>query len=378
MLLIDVVDKISKNKSIILNNLLNDIDIEKIIYNNNFNKDSFKNECLIILIDFFVELINENNEYEANDKLIYFINETTIKMDELFIICKIFKNILLKYFSDSNILFNELEKDTTLKYEFFIELILKKYSKKIEYELLNKEKIITQQKNTLVNQSKSAAMGEMINMITHQWRQPLQSVSILVQKLPLTKIIDGDLSDALLNQVVDEVGIQLEYMSSTIDDFRDFFKTKKPKSNILTSDIINKIDKLFKYMMKIDDIKMNIEIIEDSNLYVYSNEIFQALINIIKNARDELVYKEVSNREINIRVTKNSKFAIIEIEDNAGGIKSENIDKIFDFGFSTKNDNQGTGIGLYISKTIIEENSSGHLSVVNSNLGAVFKVEIPL
>lgn len=243
---------------------------------------------------------------------------------------------------------------------------------------ITSKKEVEEQQHILVEQSKSAAMGEMISMIAHQWRQPLQAVSILVQKLPLTKIIEGEISDELLDQVVKDVGTQLEYMSKTIDDFRDFFKPDKEKDKILVSKLIEKAIDFLSYMLKIDVVKLNIANKDDIKLSLHVNEVVQVLINIIKNARDIMVEKNIQERVINVNSYINDSFVVIEIEDNAGGIPQDVINRVFEPYFSTKTNKNGTGLGLYMSKTIIEQHSQGKISVSNSELGAVFKIELPL
>ncbi|RXJ98426.1 hypothetical protein CRU98_10345 [Arcobacter sp. CECT 8986] len=243
---------------------------------------------------------------------------------------------------------------------------------------ITSKKEYEEQQNILIEQSKSAAMGEMISMIAHQWRQPLQAVSILIQKLPLMKMIDGEITDDVINQVVDDVGIQLEYMSKTIDDFRDFFKPNKEKEIIRISSLINRTVEFLSYMLKVDAISLNLKIDDDVVLKIHINEIVQVLINIIKNARDIMVEKKIEDSLINIHCYCNDNFLVVDIEDNAGGIPENIISKVFEPYFSTKEKKNGTGIGLYMSKTIIEQHSLGKLSVSNSDLGAVFKIELPL
>ena len=239
-------------------------------------------------------------------------------------------------------------------------------------------KVIESQQNLLIEQSKHAAMGEMISMIAHQWRQPLQAVSILVQKLPLTKMVEGNITDELIDSVVNDVGTQLQYMSKTIDDFRDFFKPNREKEIIDISVIVNKSIDFLGYLLKANSIKLNIDNNEQIKVFVYLNEIVQALINIIKNACDALNEKNIENRIINICTKKDAKYIYIIIEDNAGGIPDNVIGKIFEPYFSTKTKKNGTGLGLYMSKTIIEKHSNGLIFVENTNIGAKFTIKLPL
>lgn len=276
-----------------------------------------------------------------------------------------------------------LKKDgSTYWVEVFITPIIDKDGKINSFEAIfqdiTHQKELEDQYNLLVEQSKAATMGEMISMIAHQWRQPLQAVSILIQKLPLNKMLEGDISDELLDQVVDGINKQLEYMSKTIDDFRDYFLPNKPKENIEVRKIVTSAVDFLQFMFKSDAIKVNVDDSMDKSITVHVNEVVQVLINVLKNARDAFVEKNISNRIINIRCKELDESVIIEIEDNAGGIPEEIIKSIFDPYFSTKSDKNGTGLGLYMCKNIIEKHSKGKISVKNCKEGAVFTIELPL
>ncbi len=244
---------------------------------------------------------------------------------------------------------------------------------------ISSRKELEDQQTILIEQSKAAAMGEMISMIAHQWRQPLQAVSVLIQKLPITKAIEGSISEELLDQVVDGIGIQLNYMSKTIDDFRDFFLPDKAKENILVSEVINKSLEFVSFMLKASSIEVNIDIKKDITILVHVNELVQVLINLIKNAKDVIEEKNaIGLRNINIASYEDKDHIIIEIEDNGGGIPNNIINKIFEPYFSTKSDKNGTGLGLYMSKTIIDKHCNGLLSVDNTDLGAKFQIKLPI
>jgi len=246
------------------------------------------------------------------------------------------------------------------------------------YEDITSKKMFEHQQGVLIQQSKSSAMGEMISMIAHQWRQPLQAISILVQKIPITKMIEGKITDELVEGVLKDVNVQLDYMSRTIDDFRDFFKPNKEKNKIKVNLVVNEVLDFLSYMISIDSIKVNIDAIEDCVIEIYINELKQVLINIIKNARDEMIEKNLQERIINIKFYVNETSVVLEIEDNAGGIPSNVIKKVFEPYFSTKTNKNGTGLGLYMSRTIIEQHCGGKISVSNSDIGAVFRIELPL
>ncbi len=240
-------------------------------------------------------------------------------------------------------------------------------------------KELESQHSIIVQQSKSAAMGEMISMIAHQWRQPLQAVSLLAQKIPITKMLEEELSDEFIDDTVNDIMSQLNYMSSTIDDFRDFFKPDKEKEDIKIGEIVDQTIEFLAYMVKVDNIKLDIDIKDDLIVNTYTNEIVQVFINVIKNARDVLVERNhVDHRAISIKTYKEDRYCIIEIQDNGGGIKDEIIDKVFEAYFSTKSNKNGTGLGLYMAKTIIENHCCGDIIVKNKNDGAQFTIRLPL
>ena len=243
---------------------------------------------------------------------------------------------------------------------------------------ISSKKLIESQQNLLIEQSKAAAMGEMIAMIAHQWRQPLQAVSILVQKLPLTKMIEGEISDELIEDVVSDVGFQLEYMSKTIDDFRDYFKPNKLSEIISISVIVNKSIDFLDYMFKFNAIKLNLDNSINEEIRIYANEIVQVIINIIKNSCDALIDNNIENKTINVATYLESDYVNITIEDNAGGIPDNIRGKIFEPYFSTKSNKNGTGLGLYMSKNIVEQHSNGLINVENTDIGAKFTIKLPL
>lgn len=242
---------------------------------------------------------------------------------------------------------------------------------------ITSEKELEDHHYMLIEQSKYAAMGEMISMIAHQWRQPLQSVSILAQKIPLLKMCDGEISDAALNKTVDDILLQLKYMSETIDDFKNYFKPNREKEYIKLSALVNRSTIFLSYLFKVEGIVLDLEVKKDNEVQVFANEFVQVLINIMKNAKDAIQENKIKNKKIIIRYYTSKEFAVIEIEDNGGGIDENIIENIFDPYFSTKSEKNGTGLGLYMSKMIIEQHSLGKITAKNTNEGALFKIEIP-
>jgi PAS domain S-box-containing protein len=245
-------------------------------------------------------------------------------------------------------------------------------------EDITSQKELKNQQNLLVEQSKSAALGEMISMIAHQWRQPLQAVSILTQKLPLLKMLKGEISDEMLDDVVSQVSSQLDYMSKTIDDFRDYFKPNKKKEEVYIENVINKSMDFLAYLFKLNLVSVKYKNDSTNKIEIYLNEIVQVFINLAKNSCDAMIEKNIENRVITIFTYEKNEKLFIEFEDNAGGIKGDVIEKIFDPYFSTKCNKNGTGLGLYMSKTIIEQHSLGKIDVCNTEVGSKFIIQLPL
>ena len=247
----------------------------------------------------------------------------------------------------------------------------------IRHDITYKKEVATQQ-DIIVEQSKATALGEMISMIAHQWRQPLQAIAILIQKLPLEKLIDGEVSDETLDSVVGSIDEQLSLMSKTIEDFRSFFNPTKDKQMIFASALVEQARDFMSYSFKVDDIKLNIDGQEDIEINIHINEILQVFINILNNAREILLEKQIENREVSIVYYRSKNNIQFEINDNGGGIPSIIMNKVFEPYFSTKKNKNGTGLGLYMSKTIVEKNGHGILGVQNTDVGASFKILLPI
>ncbi|MEA3331354.1 MAG: HAMP domain-containing sensor histidine kinase, partial [Campylobacterota bacterium] len=207
------------------------------------------------------------------------------------------------------------------------------------------------QKDTqMLQQSRLAQMGEMISMIAHQWRQPLSAVSATAIGIKL-KVQLNKLEDDYLLQQITNISNYVQHLSSTIDDFRDFFKPNKNKNETCYCDIIKGVLGIVKVSIE----NKNIELILDTDcrekFYTYDNELKQVVLNIIKNAEDALLDRKVVNPYIKVKTFKDNNSYILEISDNAGGVPDNIIDKVFDPYFSTKETSGGTGLGLYMSKT---------------------------
>ena len=243
-----------------------------------------------------------------------------------------------------------------------------------EIELkLAKQKEADEKKRMLMHQSKLASMGEMIGNIAHQWRQPLTELSLVFISLQLYYERDK-LTKKIFDKKIEEANEQISFMSNTIDDFRNFFVSGKKIEKYPIKDIIDLVSHLLNTSLKNNNISLIIQIEKNFTLNGYPNEIAQAILNIISNAKDIILENNISNGTIIVKTFTIQNNYYITISDNAGGIKVSPIDKIFEPYFSTKHARSGTGIGLYMTKIIIEKNNNGKIEVKNSNTGAVFTI----
>ncbi len=175
---------------------------------------------------------------------------------------------------------------------------------------------------------------------------------------------------------VERSNTMIDFMSNTIDDFRNFYKPDKKKEYFFISDACKKAINLVDATLHNFSIDLRFTIVEDKKIFGYPSEYSQVILNLISNAKDILVEKEIKNPQINVTIESKGMKSIVTIKDNAGGIKEENLDLLFDPYYSTKETSKGTGLGLYISKLIIERNMGGELSVENDSEGAVFKIVV--
>ncbi len=229
----------------------------------------------------------------------------------------------------------------------------------------------------LIQQSRQASMGEMIGNIAHQWRQPLNALGLVLQNIHFTYQMD-DLNDEFMQKSVDKGKMLTTSMSKTIDDFRDFFKPNKLKENFSLDVSIEKTVELIEASYKNSNIEVLTNLEKDIDINGYPSEFSQVILNILSNAKDALVEHKDDKRVVKIESFLENTNVIISIEDNAGGIPKDIINKIFDPYFTTKEEGKGTGIGLYMTKTIVENNMGGKLSVKNTHQGAKFTISLLL
>ena len=244
----------------------------------------------------------------------------------------------------------------------FIFIIYKRIKKSIQIEkelevnLKEKEKLFAEQ-------SKMASLGEMLGNIAHQWRQPLSVITTSASGLKIENEFQL-LTDEKLNSSVDSIVNSSNYLSQTIDDFRDFIKDDKKIISFNLKENINKNLEILKGNTKVHDINILLECEEEIILNSYPNELTQVFINIIHNSIDALKINKIKKRYIFIKAYKDKDTVTIEINDNAKGIQEDIIHKIFEPYITTKHQYQGTGLGLYISYKLINESMKGKITVL--------------
>ncbi|MBF0329477.1 MAG: PAS domain S-box protein [Nitrospirae bacterium] len=262
------------------------------------------------------------------------------------------------------------------------EAALKEYSHRLEKEEL------------LVQQSKMAAMGEMIGAIAHQWRQPLNVLGLIVQSME-DAYEHGELNKQLVDKTVDETMKQIRFMSKTIDDFRNFMNPSKEKQIFDLKMAAGEILSLLSVQMKNSSISYALtchthqktfrnfaEIVScgECETMSYQNEFKQVILNLLTNSKDAILDRRskdlIQEGAITIDFYSSDKKIVIELSDNGGGISEEHISKIFDPHFTTKEKDKGSGMGLYMSKVIIEKNMGGKISAVNIEGGVKFIIEL--
>ncbi|MFT7004539.1 MAG: signal transduction histidine kinase [Sulfurimonas sp.] len=264
---------------------------------------------------------------------------------------------------------------------FRIDKTIKNYANRIiEYED-NKRK----QDNILMQQSKLASMGEMIGNIAHQWRQPLAVISMDANNILLDVNLNMLNTDELIKHA-QNINTQTTYLSSTIDDFKNFIKGDREKKTFDLKDNINNFIHLVASSIKNNNIHVILELKNDINTNGYKNELIQCFMNIFNNSKDALIQNNVDNKLIFISTSVKNNKAIIKIKDNAGGIPENILHKIFEPYFTTKHKSQGTGLGLHMTYNLIVDGMAGTIEAYNVNYehnetsykGAEFKIMLPI
>jgi len=218
-------------------------------------------------------------------------------------------------------------------------------------------------------------MGEMLRNIAHQWRQPLSEINSILMIIETT-FMKKEMDQKNLDSNLEKIEDLTNHMSQTIEDFSSYFKDTKEQEEFEIKYAIDKSLKLLDSRIKSHFIKIVSDIEQNLVINTYLKELIQTLLIIFNNAIDALKEQDENNRLINISVVKNEGQHFIMIEDNGSSIEEKNIDKIFEPFFTTKDKTKGTGLGLYMSKMIIEESMNGVLSVENTNAGTKFTIRL--
>jgi len=247
---------------------------------------------------------------------------------------------------------------------------LQQLNRNLELKVQHEVDQSRQKDQIMFRQSRLASMGEMIGNIAHQWRQPLNAIVLIIQSFQMKRLAGVELSDEFIDRQVKE-GIALaSLMSHTIDDFRNFFKPNKNEEHFSVKDTVEYSLKLVKAYYAKAGIDIFLNCTQDVQISGYPNEFSQVLMNLFSNAKDVLEERNIEKKYIEIIITKQANNAVISVIDNGGGISEEVQDRMFEPYFTTKHKSSGTGIGLYMSKQIIEKQMRG--SIIGTNISYVF------
>ena len=374
-------------KSDIAQRWVNNTFVQNVLKQHEIDPTFFKDAYAIKVLEYFFGVVK--NKYKVGDcpvidKLLVYLKDKNISADELFIICTNARKALIYETFSQSIATYKLISEISLLFDLNFKGVLKKYSNtvyKLEKEIQNHEKENHKKDELVFKQTSLAKMGEMISMIAHQWRQPLGAISSNVIDLQMQSEFNFSnikteteykAYQKYINHGLDEINNLLQTLTQTIDDFRNFNKPdKSPKMSTL-DEVFKKALSIIKTSLIIDNITIQYDSDCTQEKEIYDSEFIQVLLNIIKNSQDNFIEKDTENPSIKINVSDNS----ISICDNGGGIPENIMGKIFDPYFSTKDEKNGTGLGLYMCKTIIEDHHNGSLKVENIDDGVCFLIHL--
>jgi len=329
-----------------------------------------------LIYGFNISKMNEEElaKYKALEAMLDDELDTIIKASAVIVFLIVLLSLLLS--RRINAIFKEYQEEVAVREEALLELN-QSLEARVEFQVNSHR----QKDKMLIQQSKMADMGDMLSMIAHQWRQPLNQISYVLMNIE-SAFEYKELTKEYLEDKIKEGNTILEFMSTTIDDFKNYFKPDKEKEFVLVSDVVSSSAKFMKKSLELDGVELVLEQDGRELTHIYKNEFIQVVLNLIKNAKDALVQNKIYKPKIVISSTSKKESLIVKVCDNGGGIEEDIIEDIFKPYFSTKDEKQGTGLGLYMSKMIIEEHIGGRLSVNNllnddgEIIGACFKIEI--
>ena len=256
---------------------------------------------------------------------------------------------------------------------------LKELNKTLEQRVQEEIKKNEEKQKLLFWQSRMASLGQMLGNIAHQWRQPLTQLSLTLFNMKKASIQSNEKK---VDELYKESKDLISNMSLTIEDFSNFFNPQKEKKSFEIKEAVNEALMILRKVIEAEFINLKIDVPINYKVLGVSNELSQVIINLIQNSKDAFVLNNIKNKKITIILREeqilDKKYSLLEISDNAGGITKENIDKIFEPYFTTKHKSQGTGLGLFMSKMIIEKSLDGQLSHRNTKDGSVFTIKLVL
>ncbi len=253
---------------------------------------------------------------------------------------------------------------------------LKHTNLELEQKLTHEIALRRQKEEMLLQHTRHAAMGEMINMIAHQWRQPLTSIGLSADNILISLALDA-LDEKELQESLELITTQVHYLSQTIDDFRNFFLPNKAKEHLKAQECIEGALGIIEKILTSQNVKLHKEYKDVSAIGLFKSELIQVILNLLKNAHDAFLERGTQEPSLHLETFEDKEHVFIRICDNAGGIPQEILKRIFEPYFTTKAAQNGTGLGLYMSKMIIEEHLRGSLTCTNTQEGACFEIKIP-
>lgn len=254
---------------------------------------------------------------------------------------------------------------------------LEHLTQNLQDEVYKQVAITRSQDSLLSQQSKMASVGEMMNNISHQWKQPLSTINILIHNVEVAQELEDKNIDQLTQSTLQSILNQTELMQSTMKDFLNFSRPDLQTQDFSLNHAINMMQTIVTSSFTAHKLELNYEPLqEDIKLHGKENEFVHAIMNIVNNAKDTLLERAIPMGKVNLSFTLSKTDVILYICDNAGGIKEKNIDKVFEPYFSTRVKVGGTGLGLHMSTKIIKESFQGSIRVINSDDGACFIITL--
>ncbi|RXJ87656.1 ABC transporter substrate binding protein [Arcobacter sp. CECT 8985] len=329
----------------------------------------------------FKELINMYSKEDKGRKLKEYIENGNVKN-----LLVVLKSMTKKSMGENELSFrddNNSEHTFMMNQTNYTENIFKTSGTVTVFTDITKEKQALKEKmkhqEFSIQQAKLAEIGEIFSSIAHQWKSPLVEIATIAQEQIYA---NGTQEDEENSKYVNDIMVQVRYMTDTVNDFQNFIKPSNEKSVFNIYETVVTMMEIIKHNIKYNYIKVNIYVSENCNLNIlgYKNELMQTLLNIVNNAKDAIIknkkVKNIKKGVINISIKNIDNHVLIEIEDNGGGIPKEHIKNIFEPYYTTKNN--GHGIGLYMAKLIIEDKMGGTISALNTEYGAKFSIKLEL